>query len=107
MSEFVLYKNQEAICYFNLRLQNKIWIADIIFTNSPIGDARMHAVNWSEIKFVGDHNDEKKKGYLMDHLRFEAQNKMERENIYAKLRKGIKNLLTADILSQKLLWSLN
>ncbi len=108
MNDLILFEGKEAICYFNFRLQDKSWFVDIIFTESPVGDIRMHSVAWQKIKFIGDQDDKIKNGYLNDHLRFEKAKKMEKENLYAKLRKSLKNLLTADVLiNENLLWSLN
>ena len=101
---------QEAVCYFNLRPIKGVWHADVVFTESRIGDQGLKTVPWKEIKFLNDPNDERKNGYMRDHLQERASHIEKATKSFKKVTKKIsriKNLLTKEILFKNLLWGMN
>lgn len=101
---------QEAMCYFNLRPINGIWHADVIFTESRIGDQGLKTIPWKEIKFINDPEDKRKNGYMRDHLQQKTSHIEKAANSFKRVAKkvsGIKNLLTAEIVFRNLLWGMN
>lgn len=106
---------QLGVCHFNLRPINGIWHADVMFIESKIGEREnIQTVPWREIKFLNDPKDERKNGYMSDHIKV-ARKKIvakiveiyQQEYQAAKKEGKIKNLLTADVLNQKLVWMMN
>ena len=85
---------QEAICYFNLQQINGRWHADVIFTESRIGDQGLKTVPWDEIDFQNDPQGDRKNAYLQDHIRVESKKKTVR-------------LLVKESLWVNLLWGMN
>lgn len=99
---------QEAICYFNLRLINGTWCADVLFTKSRTNDKGLKTVPWSEISFVNDPKDEKKDWYFKKHIEDMCR---EIDQQYAK-KKDLKcsaniRLASADDLLKKFFSGLN
>lgn len=104
--DLIIFRGKEAICYFNLQKIKGQWHADILFTESRVGDLRTHIAPWSEINFINDKDGERKRGYMKDHLRDLEKRKREKKPCIRVTGK-IKKMSILEMLTKNLLWSMN
>lgn len=86
IQDLVLVNGLEAICHFDFVFVDKKWHVLVLFIDNFFGqgEPRKYAP-YEDVIFVGDTDNQKKYGYLKDHLKF-IKNKNFIQKIIPKIK---------------------